>query len=83
MRKKKVNVTDYSSHKKGQKFPPVLYGLQGIKDLFNVSKATASRYANSFLKDAVTKNGNVFIIDTRMALERFGVKNPDKFISEL
>lgn len=64
----------------GGKFPQVMYGLKGIMSIFNVSKATASRYANNHIKGAVTKNGNVIIIDVHEALRLFGVKNPAKFI---
>lgn len=67
-------------HVAGMKFPPVMYGLQGVRDIFNVSKATASRYVSTFLKDAVTKNGNVIIIDTAKALRAFGVNDPSSFI---
>ena len=67
-------------HIKGQKFPPVMYGLKGIQLLFDCSKATASRYVNTFLKESVTKNGNKFIIDTFQALKCFGVKDPDRFL---
>lgn len=68
------------SHVRGRKFPPVMYGLRGICDIFDVSKATASRYANGILREAVTKNGNVIIIDTESALRCFGVRNPKTFI---
>lgn len=64
----------------GKKFDPVLYGLQGIMDLFGVSKTTACRYKNTFLKDAVTQQGNVIVTDTREALRLFGIKNPDGFV---
>lgn len=78
----KANKDTFNSklHIPGQKFPPVMYGLQGIMDIFHVSKATASRYANSFLKNALTKNGNVIVIDTFMALSCFGVLHPERFI---
>lgn len=75
------SVKGKKKHVTGQKFPPVLYGLEGIMSLFNVSKATASRYFNTFLKGkASTKNGNVIITDTREALVLFGVKEPENLI---
>lgn len=63
-----------------KKFPPVMYGLKGIMELFGVSKATASRYKNTFLKDAVTQKGHVIIVDTAACLSAFGVMNPEKLI---
>ena len=65
---------------KGQKFPPVMYGLEGVQLLFDCSKATASRYVNSFLSDSITKKGNKIIIDTFLALKCFGVKDPSRFL---
>lgn len=82
-RGRKANLFGSSEpHVRGQKFPPVMYGLRGICDMFAVSKATASRYANGILRDAVTKNGNVIVIDTENALRCFGIKNPRTFIKK-
>lgn len=63
------------------KFPPFVYGLQGICDLFGVSKSTAYKYKNGLLKDAITQNGDILLVDTAMALKLFGVKDPEKFVS--
>lgn len=78
-RRKKIDC-DANRYLEGSKFPPVMHGLQGVMDMFGVSKATASRYVRSFLREAVTKRGNVFLIDTEQALRCFGVKNPKGFI---
>ena len=64
----------------GKKFPPVMYGLQGIMELFGVSKATASRYKNTILRNAVGQQGNVIIIDTLECLKIFGVLHPENLI---
>lgn len=81
-RRSGITSGNMNNHKRGQKFPPILYGLEGIMDLFGVSKATASRYANTFLSESVTKKGNKIIVDTGKALECFGVKDPERFINQ-
>lgn len=75
-RKKKV----YNNINEGRKFPPLVYGLEGVMAIFNVSKSTASRYVNTFLTPAVTRRDNIIMIDTRKALECFGIPSPDNFI---
>ena len=64
----------------GRRFPSVLYGLDGVMELFQVSKSTASRYVNGILAPAVTRRGNILFIDTRKALRCFGVPNPGAFV---
>lgn len=61
-------------------FPPVVYGLKGIMDIFKVSKGTAYRYRHSIIADACAQQGNIIMIDTCKALRLFGVENPEKFI---
>ena len=68
------------SRKKYSKFEPVLYGLEGIMTLFNVSKTTAHRYKEGFLKPAVTQQGKKIIVDTKMALKLFGVSNVNNLV---
>ena len=65
---------------RGGPFPPLLYGLSGVMSVFNVSKPTASRYVNGLIKDSVTRNGKNLLIDTRKALECFGIECPERFI---
>lgn len=48
-----------------------VHGLKGIRDLFQVSHATAQRYADSFLKPAVAKRGRKLLIDVSKAIELF------------
>lgn len=76
-RRKKALVNGVS--KKG-KFPPILFGLEGIMNLFNVSKSTAMRYKNGFLKPAVTQHGTRIIIDTKKALKCFGMLEAERFV---
>jgi hypothetical protein len=56
----------------------LVYGLKGIRDLFNVSHATAQRYKDTILKDAISQQGRKIIVDVEKALELFNapkVKN--------
>lgn len=48
-----------------------VYGLRGIRTLFNVSHATAQRYKDTILAPAVKQNGKKIIIDADMAIELF------------
>ena len=52
-----------------------VYGLRGIRNLFGVSHATAQRYKDTILKDAVSQNGRKIIVDVDKALELFNKKN--------
>lgn len=65
------------------KFPPVLYGLEGIMQMFKVSKATASRYKNTILKDAIAQNGRVIVINTKEALRIYGMCNSDGMVEKV
>lgn len=48
-----------------------VYGLRGIRELFGVSHATAQRYKNTFLQEAVSQQGQIIITDAEKALELF------------
>ena len=48
-----------------------VHGLSGIRRLFNVSHATAQRYKNTILKEAVMQNGRKIIVDRNKAIELF------------
>ena len=52
-----------------------VYGLNGIKKLFSVSHATAYRYKETIIKDAVRQNGRKIIVDVNKALELFNKGN--------
>lgn len=65
---------------KTYKFPPFVYGLNGICKLFNVSISTAFKLKNGKIAGAVTQHGNIILVDTVEALRLFGVKNPEKFV---
>lgn len=52
----------------------LVYGLRGIRTLFNVSHATAQRYKDTIIKDAVLQNGRKIIVDADKALELFNAK---------
>lgn len=48
-----------------------VYGLKGIRDLFKVSHATAQKYKDTIIKDAITQHGRKIITDVEKALELF------------
>lgn len=48
-----------------------VHGLRGIRELFNVSHATAQKYKDTILKEAVSQQGRVIITDVEKALELF------------
>lgn len=66
----------------GGPFPPILYGLDGVMSVFDVSKPTASRYVNGLIRESVCRKGRVLLIDTRKALECFGIPHPERFIAK-
>jgi hypothetical protein len=56
-----------------------VYGLRGIRNLFSVSHATAQRYKEGIIKDAVSQNGRKIIVDREKALELFQQKSGKGF----
>jgi hypothetical protein len=52
-----------------------VYGLRGIRKLFNVSHATAQRYKDTIIKDAVSQNGRKIIVDADKARALFNAKS--------
>lgn len=48
-----------------------LYGIAGIRKLFNVSHVTAQRYKDGILREACHQVGRKIIIDKKKALELF------------
>lgn len=48
-----------------------VYGLRGIRQLFNCSHATAQRYKDTIIRDAVIQNGRKLMIDADLAIELF------------
>lgn len=48
-----------------------VYGLRGIRDLFNVSHPTAQRYKNTFLAPAIMQRGRKIIVDVAKAIELY------------
>jgi len=51
-----------------------IYGLNGIKKLFNVSHATAQRYKDTIIKEAVRQNGRKIVVNADKAMELFNEK---------
>lgn len=54
-----------------------VYGLAGIRSLFNVSIPTAHRLKNTILKEAVSQQGRVIVCDVERAMQLFHA-NKDK-----
>ena len=48
-----------------------VYGLRGIRELFNVSHVTAQRYKDSFLAPAVMQRGRKIIVDVNKAMKLY------------
>lgn len=48
-----------------------VYGLKGIMNLFKVSNMTAQRYKKTIIREAVSQNGRVIVVDADKALELF------------
>lgn len=51
-----------------------VYGLRGIRKLFNVSHATAQKYKDTIIRDAVSQQGRKIIVDKEKALMLFNTK---------
>lgn len=61
-----------SSDKKPTSTPKqFVYGLRGIRDLFNVSHVTAQKYKDTFLAPAVMQRGRKIVVDVDMALQLY------------
>lgn len=48
-----------------------VYGLKGIMDLFKVSNVTAQRYKKGIIREAVSQNGRIIVVDADKALQLF------------
>lgn len=55
----------------------VVYGMRGIRDLFNISHKTAWIYKNTFLKPAITQRGRKIITNVAMARKLFNENKPN------
>lgn len=52
-----------------------VYGIRGIRNLFDVSHSTAQHYKNTFLRPAVTQRGRKIAVDVEMARRLFDEHN--------
>lgn len=52
----------------GQKY---VYGIAGIRTLFNVSHVTACKFKETIIREAVSQNGRVIVTDVEKAMELF------------
>ncbi len=48
-----------------------VYGMRGIRDLFNVSHPTAQKYKNTFLAPAIMQRGRKIVVDVDLAIELY------------
>lgn len=59
----------------GASSPPgekrLVYGLQGICDLFHCKESRAQQLKNTVIKDAVSQNGRTIVVDADKAIELF------------
>ena len=55
-----------------------VYGIRGIKNLFNVSHTTAQNYKNTFLAPAVMQRGRKIVVDTVKAMELYDAEQAKK-----
>lgn len=51
-----------------------VYGLAGIRKLFNISHSTAQRYKDTIIADAVSQQGKIIVTDVDKAMELFNKK---------
>lgn len=73
----------YSAVISDEKLPPLVYGLKGIMEVFQVSKSTAHKYRHGILAAACTQNGKKIIVDTRKALELYSNNSSTKIVEEI
>lgn len=52
----------------------LVYGYKGIKELFNCSHKKAYELKNGVLKDAISQQGRIIVVDVEKALELFNTK---------
>lgn len=53
----------------------VVWGIDGIKNLFHVSSSVAQKYKNTWLEPAIIQRGRKIMVRKRMALELFQALN--------
>lgn len=63
-----VNGAEMQEAEPGKRY---VYGLRGIRDLFNVSHTTAQKYKNTFLAAAISQRGRKIIVDVSKAIQLF------------
>lgn len=64
-----TEATEQIQNMSGQ--PRFVYGLQGIEELFNCSRATAQKYKNTIISEAVIQNGRKIVVDVEKAISLF------------
>lgn len=69
--KEQPQVFQQAADKIGNQTKHFVYGLAGIRSLFNCSHLTAQRYKDGLIKDAVYQHGRKIVVDADKALELF------------
>ena len=57
-----------------------VYGIKGIMHLFGVSNVTAQRYKNGIIREAVSQNGRIIVVDADRALELFNKHKEEELL---
>ena len=56
----------------------LVYGINGIADLFDVCNKTASEWKKSWFKPAIKQEGRKIMTDVEYALKLYGQKRPQQ-----
>lgn len=67
----RVDQTTPASYKQGKH---LVYGVKGIKELFNVSDSTARKLKDGRIRKAVSQSGRTIVVDADLALSLFNEK---------
>ena len=66
-----INETPSETSQPEKEQKQYVYGLAGIRQLFNVSHATAQRYKDTIINKAVMQQGRKIIVDKEEAVKLF------------
>lgn len=67
-----------TEQKEGKKY---VFGLNGIAELFGVSKVTATQYKNTFLAGAISQRGRKIICDVEKAKRLFAENKKEEYFN--
>lgn len=55
-----------------------VFGIAGIRTLFNVSHTTACEWKKTFLKEAISQRGRTIVTDVELAYKLFNERQEEK-----